>query len=86
MHPNYNFENEISNQYGIAAMNFRAIAKMLLTTYKVINQKEYDVIMWQACNLPSGSQLRIELLKTLEKMILKCRVYKIGQIQFKINL
>lgn len=68
MNPNYNFDNEISEQYGLAAREFRIIATDLMNTFKVISKKEYDVIMWQACNLTAGSLLRIELLKTLKKL------------------
>ncbi|MFK5894427.1 MAG: hypothetical protein QM504_14500 [Pseudomonadota bacterium] len=86
MNPNYNFENEISDQYGLAAMNFRNIAKELLIKWMVITQKEYDIIMWQACNLPGGSLIRKELLKSLEKLKKECEHQDYCNIQTVLEL
>jgi len=86
MRPNYNFENEIAEQYGLAAIDFRTIAKMLLTKYKVIDEKEYQVIMWQACNLPIGSLIRKGLLTELKKLELICRTNETRILQVKLEL
>jgi len=85
MEPNYNFENEISEQYGLIAFQYREIAKTLLNKYKVINNKEFDIIMWQACNLKGGSLIRKELLTTLKKLETEARAKKVGYWQTKIN-
>jgi len=86
MNPNYNFENEISEQYGIAAIDFRNIATRLLVTYISITQKEFDVIMWQACNFPVCSPLRIALLKTITELEMKERLTVIEQNQLKLAI
>lgn len=84
--PNYNFENEISDQYGIAAIDFRKLANLLLIKYIVITQKEYDIIMWQACNLSGASLIRIELLKNLYTLVAKEVNNENLSLQHKLNL
>ncbi len=69
MNPNYNFENEISKMWGTAAKDYRKLANLLLIKYIVITQKEFDVIMWQACNLPFTSLIRKELLTNLITLV-----------------
>lgn len=86
MNPNYNFENEISDQYGLAAIDFRTIAKELLIKWIVITQKEYDVIMWQACNFPSGSLIRKELLNSLIKLKKTCELDDKKAMQLMLDL
>ncbi len=86
MHPNYNFENEISKMWGTAAMDYRKLADILLSKYKLITQKEYDIIMWQACNLPTGSIIRTELLKTLKELEMEQKIKGLHCNQLKINL
>ncbi len=81
MEPNYNFERELSSHYGIAAANYRSIANQLLVKWLVITQKEYDIVMWQACNLPSGSLIRIELLNNLIKIKKDCELNDMRTLQ-----
>lgn len=84
--PNYNFENEIEASYGVIALRYRTIANTLLHKYKIINQKEHDVIMWQACNLPAGSILRVSLLSNLLEWELAEKVKDVPNLQSKLNL
>ncbi len=84
--PNYNFEKELSGHYGIAAIDYRSIANKLLNKYKCINQKEYDIIMWQACNLTGASLIRKGLLKELKEIEMDERLKEIHTLQTKMEL
>lgn len=71
--PNHNFENEIEEQFNIRNNEFYEIANLLLTKKKLINQKEFDVIMWIACNLTKDSVVRKEALKGLRQKRVELR-------------
>ena len=86
MNPNYNLENEISDQYGLAAIDFRTIATKLLTHYKAINQKEFEVVMWQACNLVGSSKIRLALLGSLKEIEMTERLKELHSNQTKMKL
>ena len=72
--------------YGVSIIPVRALAKRLLITYIAITQKEYDVIMWQCCNLPSTSPLVVSLKKLLKELIAKEELAEKVNAQTKLNL
>ncbi len=69
MHPNYNFENEITEQYQLKNFDFRGKLHELLIQYLSITKKEHDVLMWIGCNLPYSSPVRKATLKSIETMV-----------------
>ena len=86
MEPNYNFENEISEQYNVKNYEFRTVAQNLLNKHKTINQKEYDVILWIGCNLPTSSIVRDTLFKALHQKNVHLNYKAQNNLQLKINL
>ncbi len=86
MDPNYNFENEVSNQYNLKNYEFRYMAKELLSKHKVIDKKEYDIIMWIGCNMSSSSIVRDLLFKGLKGIQKLENSKKINNFQNKLKL
>lgn len=86
MHPNYNFDNEISEQYNIKNYQFRTMAANLLNKYKVIKQKEYDIIMWMGCNLPTSSVVREVVFSNLKKVESELKLKELNNLQIKMEL
>lgn len=86
MEPNYNFENENGNQWDYKNYEFRTIANNLYHKFKEISKKEYDLIIWVGCNLPTKSIIRESMLKSLsEKVLFLERIKKVDN-QYTIKL
>lgn len=86
MHPNYDFENELPQQWGIKNYEFRIMADELLKKYKVISKKEYDIIMWVGCNLNSSSIVKEALFDSLKKKQLTLKLLENNNNQLNLNL
>lgn len=86
MEPNYRFEQETEDKWQAKHYLVRSKLKKLLKEHKIITKKESDIIVWIACNLPAGSELRKIVIEGLDRLDIKAKINKNQKNQSKLDL
>lgn len=85
MNPNYNFESETTDYWGVENRENRSIANELLNRFKVITKKEHDVFMWVCTNLNNSSFMKSEMVGAFKNRVRKEVLTKEKENQLSIK-